>query len=81
MTCSFPLQLNTADLHQQQLCGGLGGELEAGVGGLEGMSDTPNETLNNPGAAYAGPLFQSHAPEKCRTSLQLLHCPPRNRTI
>lgn len=56
VTCSFPLRLNTADLHQQQLCDGcapgalLGGELDAGAGGLEGRTDTPSQTVNSPGA-------------------------------
>lgn len=52
-----PLQLNTVDLHQPELCDGLSprdtARWRAGCrsqGGLEGMTGTPNQTVNNPGA-------------------------------
>lgn len=88
VTCSFPLQLNTADLHQQQPCDGLSpGGMAGWRAGCRSWGPWGNDWHSQPDfeqlwscKAYAGPLFQSHAPERCRAWLQLIHCPPRNRT-
>lgn len=88
VTYSFPLQLNTADLYQQQLCDGLSpGDTDGWRAGCRSWGPWGNDWHSQPDCeqlwgckSYAGPLFQSHASEKCRASLQLIHCPPRNRT-